>query len=56
MLIAKSCFKIHENYMAVNRMINALQSIWNLDRNSLHTSVRPRLTFTLLAVYLKVWC
>jgi len=41
-------------------MINALQSISNLDRNSLHASVRqcapPDLifSFSLLAVYLKV--
>ena len=64
-LIAKSCFKIQENKLAVDLMINALESIWNLDRNSLHASVRQCATtsdsayfyfFSLLVVYLKVWC
>ena len=35
-LIATSCFKIQENLLAVNLMINALQSILKLDWDSLH--------------------
>ena len=38
-LIAKSYFEIQENQLAVDLTINALQSIWNLDWNSLHASV-----------------
>ena len=35
-LIATLCFKIQENLLAVNLMINALQSILKFDWNSLH--------------------
>jgi len=36
MLIATLCFKIQENLLAVNLMINALQSILKFDWNSLY--------------------
>ena len=39
-LIAKSCFEIQENQLAVDFMINVLHSMWNLDRNSLRASER----------------
>ena len=39
-LIATSCFKIKENLLAVNLMINALQSILKFDWNSLHAFQR----------------
>jgi len=43
-------------------MINALQSIWNLDRNSLYASVRSHLTNLSLFLFIgllftsKFWC
>jgi len=53
------CFKIKENCLAVDFMINALQSIWNLDRNSLHVSVRqcaPPFDLSFTFVFLSVSC
>jgi len=39
-IVIIGCFKSQESYLTVDLMINALQSIWKLDRYSLHTPVR----------------
>ena len=55
--IFKSCIKIQENWVAVDLMVNALQSTWNLDRNNLHAYVRQCAhPFDLSFTYLSFSC
>jgi len=52
MLTTTSCFKIQKNWLAVDLMANASQSIRDVDRNSLHTSLRQRApTFDLFLTF-----
>jgi len=51
-LIATSCFKIQENLLAVNLMINASQSILKFDWDSLHAFEHQcALSFHLFSLY-----